>query len=160
MAWLPDDFVHPLRLDVGTAGHHLRPITEADTPIDYPAVMGSQPRLWSLFGSMWGWPTSDMTYEHDRADLARHEREIEADESFNYALLDAEEAALLGCLYIDPPETTSRSRAASASSAGGSSTSSSAPLSPRRSTPWFLHGSRRHGRSTPSASRCRPSCVE
>ncbi len=103
VAWLPDDFVHPLRVDVGTAGHHLRPITEADTPIDYPAVMGSQPRLWTLFGAMWGWPTPDMTYEHDRADLARHEREIEAHQSFNYALLDAEEAALLGCIYIDPP---------------------------------------------------------
>jgi hypothetical protein len=102
--WLPDDFVHPRRVDVGSAGHHLRPITEADTPIDFPAVMGSQPRLWSLFGSMWGWPTSDMTYEHDRLDLARHSREIEAHESFNYALLDADETALLGCVYIDPPE--------------------------------------------------------
>ena len=100
---LPDDFVHPLHVEVGADGHHLRPVTEADTPIDYPAVMGSQPRPWSLFGSMWGWPTPGMTYEHDRADLARHEREIEAHESFNYALLDAEEAALLGCIYIDPP---------------------------------------------------------
>lgn len=45
-----------------------------------------------------------MTYEQDRDDLARHEREIEAHESFNYAVFNAEETALLGCVYIDPPE--------------------------------------------------------
>jgi hypothetical protein len=44
-----------------------------------------------------------MTYEQDRADLAHHEAEIAALESFNYAVLDAEESALYGCVYIDPP---------------------------------------------------------
>ena len=38
------------------------------------------------------------------ADLLRHEGEIAAHESFNYALFDAAETALLGCVYIDPPE--------------------------------------------------------
>jgi len=66
--------------------------------------MGSQPRLFSIFGPAWGWPPEGMTHAADRADLARHEREIEAHESFNYALFDAEERALLGCVYIDPPE--------------------------------------------------------
>ena len=45
-----------------------------------------------------------MTNERDREDLARHEAEIETHQSFNYALLDAEETALLGCVYVDPPE--------------------------------------------------------
>lgn len=45
-----------------------------------------------------------MTREQDRVDLARHEAEIEAHQSFNYALFDAAEATLLGCVYIDPPE--------------------------------------------------------
>jgi hypothetical protein len=99
--WLPDAWVHPSRLDVAT-GHHLRPIREADLELDYPAVMGSQARLWSIFGPAWGWPPADMTRDHDRADLARHEREITAHESFNYALFDAAETALLGCVYIDP----------------------------------------------------------
>jgi hypothetical protein len=103
MAWLPDDFTHPETVPV-LDGYHLRPIREADTPIDYPAVMGSRERLWSMFGPAWGWPPEDMTYEHDRADLARHEREIAAHESFNYALLDGGETVLLGCVYIDPPE--------------------------------------------------------
>jgi len=45
-----------------------------------------------------------MTYEHDAEDLARHEAEIAAHQSFNYALFDNAENALLGCVYIDPPE--------------------------------------------------------
>jgi hypothetical protein len=45
-----------------------------------------------------------MTREQDREDLARHEREIRARQSFNYALLDDHETALFGCVYIDPPE--------------------------------------------------------
>jgi hypothetical protein len=44
-----------------------------------------------------------MTFEQDRDDLARHEREIEAHETFNYAVFDAGETELLGCVYIDPP---------------------------------------------------------
>jgi hypothetical protein len=103
MPWLADDFVHPERLDLPT-GHHLRPIRESDTDIDYPAVMGSRERLWARFGEIWGWPPADMTYEADRKDLARHEAEIAAHESFNYAVLDAGETELLGCVYIDPPD--------------------------------------------------------
>ncbi|MEZ5265315.1 MAG: hypothetical protein R2755_26850 [Acidimicrobiales bacterium] len=50
-----------------------------------------------------GVAAADMTGEHDRADLARHEREIERHEPFNDALFDRDETALLGCVYIDPP---------------------------------------------------------
>ncbi|MPZ86021.1 MAG: N-acetyltransferase [Actinophytocola sp.] len=103
MAWLPDDFAHPTTVPI-LDGFHLRPIRAADTEIDYPAVMGSRERLWSIYGEAWGWPPETMTVEADRADLARHEREIEAHESFNYALLDLPETELLGCVYIDPPE--------------------------------------------------------
>lgn len=100
--WLPENFRHPERVELGT-GHHLRPIRESDVDIDYPAVMGSQAGLWARYGAAWGWPPATMTYEEDRADLARHEREIAAGESFNYAVLDAEETVLLGCVYLDPP---------------------------------------------------------
>ncbi len=48
-----------------------------------------------------------MTLEADREDLAHHEREIAARETFNYAVLDAGETELLGCVYIDPPEADS-----------------------------------------------------
>lgn len=103
MAWLPDEFTHPTCVPV-LDGYHLKPIRESHTEIDYPAVMGSRERLWEFYGEAWGWPPATMTVEEDRADLARHEREIEAHESFNYALLNLDESALFGCVYIDPPE--------------------------------------------------------
>ena len=101
--WLPDAFEHPVRVDLPT-GQHLRPIRAADVDLDFPAVMASQQRLLTIFGPAWDWPQPTMTYEEDRTDLARHEREIAAHESFNYALFDADETALLGCVYIDPAE--------------------------------------------------------
>jgi hypothetical protein len=103
MAWLADGFQHPDRVELPT-GHHLRPIRADDVEIDYPAVMGSRERLWEKYGAAWGWPPASMTYEQDREDLARHEAEIAAHETFNYAVLDKGETALLGCVYIDPPE--------------------------------------------------------
>ncbi len=103
MMWLPNDFDHPRVVPLPT-GHHLRPIRASDVDLDMPAVMGSQERLWSIYGQAWGWPPATMTAEEDREDLARHEQEIQAHESFNYALFDAEETELIGCVYIDPPE--------------------------------------------------------
>jgi hypothetical protein len=65
--------------------------------------MGSRERLWAKYRDAWGWPPASMTYEADREDLAHHEAEIAADETFNYAVLDEPETELLGCVYIDPP---------------------------------------------------------
>jgi hypothetical protein len=104
MSWLPQDFVHPVRVELPAGGFHLRPIAAADVDLDYPAVMGSQKRLWAIFGDAWGWPQPGLTYQQDLADLVRHEVEIAAHESFNYALFDSPETALLGCVYVDPPE--------------------------------------------------------
>lgn len=73
MAWLPDGFAHPLRVDLPT-GHHLRPIRADDVDLDLPAVMGSRERLWSIYGEAWGWPPVGMTAEADRADLGRVDR--------------------------------------------------------------------------------------
>jgi len=101
--WLPDGFVHPQCVEL-SSGHHLRPIRAGDVELDYPAVMGSRERLWTKYGEAWGWPPATMTYEADRDDLAHHEREIAAHETFNYAVLDAGETALYGCVYIDPPD--------------------------------------------------------
>jgi hypothetical protein len=106
MTWLPETFEDPERVELST-GHHLRPIRESDVDIDYPAVMGSRERLWAKYGEAWGWPPADMSFEADREDLARHEAEIAAHETFNYALLDRDETTLLGCVYIDPPDDKS-----------------------------------------------------
>ena len=105
MGWLPDGWEHPRKVELPT-GHHLRPIRTEDVDLDMPAVMGSQERLWSIYGEAWGWPPATMTREADRADLQRHADEMERHESFNYALFDTEETELIGCVYIDPPERT------------------------------------------------------
>ncbi|MEP6981604.1 MAG: GNAT family N-acetyltransferase [Nakamurella sp.] len=101
--WLPDDWEHPTHVPLPT-GHHLRPIRADDTELDMPAVMGSRERLWSIYGEAWGWPPATMTAEQDRVDLQHHADEIEAHDSFNYALFDAEETELIGCVYIDPAD--------------------------------------------------------
>ncbi len=106
MAWLANDFEHPVRVELPT-GHHLRPIRADDVDIDYPAVMGSRERLWARYGEAWGWPPYTMSQAQDRVDLARHEAEIAAHEAFNYAVLDERESELLGCIYIDPPDADS-----------------------------------------------------
>jgi hypothetical protein len=127
MPWLPQGFQHPERVDLPT-GDHLRPIRGADADIDYPAVMGSRERLWAKYAEAWRWPPDGMTYEQDKKDLARHEAEIAAHEAFNYAVLDAEETELLGCVYIDPPRNP-RHRELTPSSRGGWSTKRAAPTS-------------------------------
>ena len=98
--WLPPKWQHPVRMDLPT-GHHLRPIHPDDTPLDLPAVMGSRERLWSIYGEAWGWPPEHLTQEQDREDLQHHWDECRAHESFNYALFDADEGELIGCVYID-----------------------------------------------------------
>jgi hypothetical protein len=87
MPWLPADWDHPRLVELPT-GHHLRPIRGADVDLDMLAVMGSQERLWSIYGGAWGWPPVSMTREQDAADLQRHADEMETHESFNYALFD------------------------------------------------------------------------
>lgn len=103
MSWLPGGFVHAERVELAS-GHHVRPIRADDVAIDYPAVMGSRERLWAKYGEAWGWPPATMTHEQDRDDLAHHEREIAAHDTFNYAVLDPGETTLYGCVYIDPPD--------------------------------------------------------
>ncbi len=101
--WLPDTFDPPQQVSLAT-GHHMRPIRASDVDIDYPAVMGSRERLWVEFGPAWGWPPATMTWDEDRADLERHEREMVERASYNYAVFNVDESELLGCVYIDPPQ--------------------------------------------------------
>ncbi|WP_375426105.1 GNAT family N-acetyltransferase [uncultured Friedmanniella sp.] len=103
MSWLPDDWQHPVHVEL-TPRHHLRPIRAADVDLDMLAVMGSRERLWSVYGDAWGWPPATMTREQDREDLQRHAEEVETHESFNYAVFDADETELIGCVYVDPAE--------------------------------------------------------
>ncbi|MCD4527265.1 GNAT family N-acetyltransferase [Nocardioides sp. cx-173] len=101
--WLPEGWAHPTRVELST-GHHLRPIHPDDTELDMPAVMGSRERLWAIYGEAWGWPPATLTAEKDREDLQYHRDEELAHRSFNYALFDADETELIGCVYLDPTD--------------------------------------------------------
>lgn len=101
--WLPDDFVHPVRVELAD-GVILRPIRASDVDRDMITVMSNQRILWGVYGEAWGWPPPTMTREQDEEDLARHAREIEAHESFNYAVVPTDETSIHGCVYIDPLE--------------------------------------------------------
>jgi hypothetical protein len=103
VSWIDASFVYPERLDL-PGGQHLRPIRAADAEIDQPAVMATRERLFKQYGEAWGWPPETMTVEVDREDLAHHEDEMRAREGFNYAILDADETQLFGCVYIYPSE--------------------------------------------------------
>lgn len=69
------------------------------------AVASVQPRLWRMYGTAWGWPPVGITREQEVDDLQRHADEMDRHESFNYAILPADESELLGCFYIDPIQT-------------------------------------------------------
>ena len=103
MAFLPEGFGVPEVLE--TARFRIRPITIHDVVKDYEAVMANREYLWRLFGESWGWPPEDLTLEQDLIDLGWHQKEAQLRRSFNYAVMSSpDEARLLGCVYVDPPE--------------------------------------------------------
>ena len=99
--WLPADWNHSSRHDLPT-GHHLRPIRSSDVDLHLRAVLESQERLWSIYGSARQWPPSTLTVEQDREQLACCEANAAQHRSFVYALFDLGETELLGCVHIDP----------------------------------------------------------
>ena len=101
LTWPPAGWHHPTRAALPT-GHHLRPVRAADVDLHLQAVLGSQERLWSLYGPLWGWPPADLTVELDREDLARSEEETARGISYSYALFDPGETELLGRLTVQP----------------------------------------------------------
>jgi len=112
--WLPDGFTHPQRAEL-TEAVHLRPIRASDVDIDMVAVMANRDMLWRMYGQAWGWPPATMTHAQDEEDLARHADEMVTQESFNFAVLNADETQLLGCVYIDPLDSDEGAPAAEVS---------------------------------------------
>lgn len=103
MSFLPKGFVVPAHAQ--GAGFHLRSITIHDAFKDYDAVMSSRSHLWARFGAIWGWPAATMSLEQNIIDLAWHQKEFQLRSSFDYAVMSPDESRLLGCVYIDPPDT-------------------------------------------------------
>ena len=57
-----------------------------------------------MFGG--SWPRSGFTLEENLADLERHQQEFLSRKAFVYTVVSLDETRVLGCVYIDPPETT------------------------------------------------------
>ena len=82
-------------------GHHLRPVRLADSALHHAAVDGSLRVLRDLHGSSRGWPPTTWSAAHSRNELWRQVGEMERRTAWTYALLDADETALLGCVRVE-----------------------------------------------------------
>jgi hypothetical protein len=87
---------------VQLAGFVLRSLGPQHAVLDHAAVTASAPAIRHLFGPDHGWPASDLRFDENLADLARHAREFDERKALAYALLDASETHYLGCFYLKP----------------------------------------------------------
>jgi RimJ/RimL family protein N-acetyltransferase len=100
--FVPDDFEIPTLLE--TDRFRLRMLSVDDVEKDYEAVIESRELLHTMFGGPW--PKPGFTLEENRADLERHQQEFLSRKAFAYTVVSLDETRVLGCVYIDPPETT------------------------------------------------------
>ena len=100
--FLPGDFEIPASLE--TDRFRLRMLSVDDVKKDYEAVIESRELLRTMFGGPW--PRPGFTLEENLADLERHQQEFLSRKAFAYTVVSLDETRVLGCVYIDPPETT------------------------------------------------------
>ena len=72
--------------------------------LDYEAVMSSKERLRHIFAENDEWPKDSMSFELNKNDLVRHEKEFKAREAFAYAVSNSARNNYIGCVYIDPAQ--------------------------------------------------------
>ena len=100
--FVPDDFEIPSLLE--TDRFRLRMLSVDDVEKDYEAVIESRQLLHTMFGDPW--PKPGFTLEENLADLERHQQEFLSRKAFAYTVVSLDETRVLGCVYINPPETT------------------------------------------------------
>jgi RimJ/RimL family protein N-acetyltransferase len=100
--FVPDDFEIPASLE--TDRFRLRMLSIDDVEKDYEAVVESRELLHTMFGGPW--PRPGFTLEENLADLEGHQKEFLSRKAFAYTVVSLDETRVLGCVYIDPPETT------------------------------------------------------
>jgi len=100
--FVPDDFEIPASLE--TDCFRLRMLSRDDVEKDYEAVVESRELLHTMFGGPW--PRPGFTLEDNLADLERHQKEFLSRKAFAYTVVSLDETRVLGCVYIDLPETT------------------------------------------------------
>ena len=100
--FVPDDFEIPALLE--TDRFRLRMLSVDDVEKDYEAVIESRELLHTMFGGPW--PKPGFTLEENLADLERHQQEFLSRKAFAYTVVSLDETRVLGCVYINPPDTT------------------------------------------------------
>ncbi len=98
--FVPADFIIPEILE--TEKFRLRMLRASDVDKDYDAVMTSIDHLQRVFSHGSDWPSKNLTYEQDLADLVWHQHEFEIRSSFTYTVMNLDESVCLGCVYIFP----------------------------------------------------------
>jgi len=99
--FVPDDFKVPVSLE--TDRFRLRMLSVDDVEKDYEAVIESRELLHTMFGGPW--PRLGFTLEENLSDLERHQQEFLSRKAFAYTVVSLDETKILGCVYINPPET-------------------------------------------------------
>ena len=100
--FVPEAFEIPALLE--TDRFRLRMLSVDDVERDYEAVIESRELLHTMFGGPW--PRPGFTLEENFADLERHQQEFLNRKAFAYTVVSLDETRVLGCVYIDPPEST------------------------------------------------------
>jgi len=86
---------------------HFTVLTETLATLDFDAVMSSQKRLQGIFGENSDWPKPDMTLADNIKSLAAHKQEFDTRTAFAYSVLNNAKDKCLGCIYIDPSQSSS-----------------------------------------------------
>jgi hypothetical protein len=69
---------------------------------DFAAITASADDIRYVFGPTNEWPSGQMNFAENLADLTRHEKEFTDRKAFAYAILSSDEKRYLGCIYIKP----------------------------------------------------------
>jgi len=100
MPLVPDHFAAPR--SAVFPNFQLRVLGPSLADQDYAAVSASANKIRNVFGPENGWPSQEITFEENHADLVRHLREFDEGSAFAYCLLDHQAQRYLGCLYLKP----------------------------------------------------------
>ena len=101
-SFVPADFEVPSVYE--TDRFRLRMLSVTDVEKDYEAVIESRELLHAMFGGPW--PREGFTLEENRRDLERHQQDFLTRKSFTYTVVSLDESRVLGCLYINPSQSS------------------------------------------------------
>ncbi|MFK7730002.1 MAG: hypothetical protein AB8B48_00120 [Pseudomonadales bacterium] len=100
--FIPTDFEIPPHLS--NTQFHFEVLAPELATLDYEAVMSSKERLRHIFAEKDEWPEDTMSFEDNKKDLVRHQREFKAREAFAYAVFSPTKDNYIGCVYVDPTQ--------------------------------------------------------